>query len=148
MVYFDQLFGYVLCRRLYIPTSSCVLFAIHIISNYDRRKILKNVFLSSGLGRPVRQNQCPLGKSPAAAHDQYFFKTDQHFENSGSTPDFESDDTHGARSLPRKLSKTSEKLSTMMGAYSLDQFGQNSESNDPPKISKQMESLLQGKSKV
>ena len=35
MVYFDQLLGAALCWRLYIPTSSCVLFAMHIISYYD-----------------------------------------------------------------------------------------------------------------
>ena len=42
VVYFDQLLGAVLCRRLYIPTSSCVLFAIHIISYYDKIDVTQN----------------------------------------------------------------------------------------------------------
>ena len=102
--------------------------------------MIKNVFQSSGFGPAAIQSECPLGKP---AHDQYFSKSE--FENSGSPPNLESDESHGARSLPRKLSKTSKKLSTVMGAYSLDQFRQNSEYNDQPEISRQIESLSPGK---
>ena len=38
VVYFNQLLGAVLCWRLYIPASSCVLFTIHIISCNDTTK--------------------------------------------------------------------------------------------------------------
>ena len=40
MVYFDQLLGAVLCRRLCIPTSSCVLLTIHFKSYYDTTHLL------------------------------------------------------------------------------------------------------------